>query len=159
MNAGGLQGVLAGLAWGMTSTLRTVPATGAPGEPELSVLAGPQAFSLTLDGLDQSGRGGGGGLSFFCCCGPAGVGRGELHAGEAQLGTLLFSEPIAALDCGPSFTPLMRLVKCSKSSWALSCFGFVWVGVFLVVRSGVLGCRTGFHISGGLTGCCLERAT
>lgn len=50
----------------MTSTLRTVPAAGAPGVPELSPRGGAQAFNLTLAGLDQSGRGGGRGLCFVC---------------------------------------------------------------------------------------------
>lgn len=63
---GGLQGVRTGLGGGMTSTLRTVPAAGAPGVPELSTRGGAQAFNLTLAGLDQSGRGGGRGLCFVC---------------------------------------------------------------------------------------------
>lgn len=54
----------------MTSTLRTVPEAGGLGA--LSSRGGPGVFSLTLAGLDQSGRGGGGGRSFFC---------GERHSG------------------------------------------------------------------------------
>lgn len=140
----------------MTSTLRTVPAAGDPGEPGLSTLAGPEAFNLTLAGLDQSGRGSGHGVSFVCCA-PAGVGQGELCEVVVQSG--LFSEFTAALDWGPSFTPLIRLVRCSKSSWTPSCFVFVGVGVFLVGRRAVPGLNRGFRTSGGLTGCCLERAT
>lgn len=139
----------------MTSTLRTVPAAGLPGEPELSTLAGPEAFNLTLAGLDQSGRGGGHGLSFFCCA-SAGVGRGEV---TARSGALLSSEFTGALGCGPSFTPLIRLVRCSRLSWTPSVFGFVGVCVFLLGRRAVLGVNRGFLMSGGLTGCCLERAT
>lgn len=71
----------------MTSTLRTVPAAGDPGEQGLSTLTGPEAFNLTLAGLDQFGRGGGLGLSFFW----AGVGHGEL-CGVDPLSAVLFSE-------------------------------------------------------------------
>lgn len=67
MNRGGLQGGRAGLAGGMTSTLRTVPAVGVPGTPGLPTREGADAFNLTLAGLDQSGRGGGHGLSVFSC--------------------------------------------------------------------------------------------
>lgn len=76
----------------MTSTLRTVPAAGDPGEPGLSALAGPKAFNLTLAGLNQSGRGGGHGLSFFC-----GTPAGELADAVAQLGALS-PESIVAPD-------------------------------------------------------------
>lgn len=67
MYRGGLQGVCAGLAGGITSTLRTVPAAGVPEAPGLATREGANAFNLTLAGLDQSGRGGGRGLSVFCC--------------------------------------------------------------------------------------------
>lgn len=76
----------------MTSTLRTVPAAGDPGEPGLSTLAGPEAFNLTFAGLDQSGRGGGHGLSFFC----VGVEQGELCEAVTQSGALLSPESVAA---------------------------------------------------------------
>ena len=143
MKWGGLLGVL---TWGMTSTLRTVPAAGAPGEPELSSLAGPEAFNLTLAGLDQWGRGGGHGFSFFCCT-PAGVGQGP------PLGALLSPEADA------SFTPLIRLVRCSRLSWTSSFFAFVGVWVFLVGLRSVPGLSRGFLTSGARTGCCLDRAT
>ena len=155
MNWGGLQGVRTGLAWGMTSTLRTVPAAGDPGKPEISTLTGPEAFNLTLAGLDQSGRGGGTGLSFFCCCVSAAVEQGELE----QPGAPLSSELAVALDWGPSFTPLMRSLRCSRLSWTTSCLALVWVGVFLVGRRAEPGLGWGLRSSGGLTGCCLERAT
>lgn len=137
----------------MTSTLRTVPAAGDPGAPGLSTLASPQAFNLTLAGLDQSGRGGGRGLSFFCCT-PA----GELPDVVVQSGALS-SESIVALDWGPSFTPLIRLVRCSTSSRTPSLFVFVGVVVFLVGRRAAPGFSRGLSALGGLTGSCLERAT
>lgn len=142
----------------MTSTLRTAPAAGDPGEPGFSTLAGPEAFNLTLAGLDQSGRGGGHGLSFFCCA-PAGVGQGELCEVGTRSGTLLASGTKVALDWGPSFIPLIRLLRCSKLNWTSSCFVFVWVGVLLVGRRAVPGFSRGFRMSGGPTGCCLARAT
>lgn len=137
----------------MTSTLRTCPAAGDPREPGLSTLACPEAFNLTLAGLDQSGRGGGHGFSFFCCA-PADVGQGELCEVTAPPRALRSPE----LAVAPSFTQLIRLLRCSRSSWTPSCFGLVWVGVFLVGRRAVPGFSRGFHTSGGLTGCCLERA-
>lgn len=158
MNWGGLQVVLTGPAWGMTSTLRTVPAAGATGEPGVSVLVGPEAFNLTFAGLDQSGRGGGHGLSFFCSA-PAGLGQGELCEVVVQSEALLSTESTVALDWGPSFTPLIRLVRCSRSSWTASFFIFMGVGIFLVGRRAVPGFDAGFLMSGGRTGCCLERAT
>lgn len=140
----------------MTSTLRTVPAARDPGDPGLSTLAGPDAFSLTLAGVDQSGRGGVHGRSFFC----TGAGQGELCAAVvASSGALLSFDLTVALDCGPSFTSLMRLLRCSKSSWTSSCLVLVWVGVFLVGRRAAPGFSRGFRTSGGRTGCCLERAT
>lgn len=142
----------------MTSTLRTVPAGRDPGEPGVSVLVGPEAFNLTFAGLDQSGRGGGRGLSLLCSA-PAGVGQGELCEVVAQSGAFLSTESSVALDWGPSFTPLIRLVRCSKLSWTPSFFIFVGVWVFLVGRRVVPGFGTGFCMSGGRTGCCLERAT
>lgn len=66
MNRGGLQGVRAGLAGGMTSTLRTVPAAGGPETPLLATRGLADTFSLTFAGPDQSGRGGGQGLSVLC---------------------------------------------------------------------------------------------
>lgn len=66
MKRGGLQGVRAGLAGGMTSTLRTVPAAGGPGTPLLTTREVADTFNLTFAGLDQSGRGGRHGLSAFC---------------------------------------------------------------------------------------------
>lgn len=108
----------------MTSTLRTVPA-GGPEETGLSVLAGPEAFNLTLAGLDQSGRGGGHGLSFLWFSAPSGV-------GGTNSGVFWSSEGPGLEFGGPSFTPLIRLLKCSRLSWTASCFGFVWTGVFLV---------------------------
>lgn len=81
----------------MTSTLRTVPAAGDAGEPGFSTLAGPEAFNLTLAGLDQSGRGGGRGLSFLGC-GSTGEGQGEVCAVVAPSGALLSSELTVVLD-------------------------------------------------------------
>lgn len=135
----------------MTSTLRTVP-EGGPEETGLSVLAGPEAFNLTLAGLDQLGRGGGHGLSFFWFSAPSGV-------GQTRSGAFLSSEGPAVALGGPSFTPLIRLLRCSRSSGIASCFGFVWTGVFLVGCRADLGSGRGLRPSGGLTGCCLERAT
>lgn len=135
----------------MTSTLRTVPA-GGPEETGLSVLAGPEAFNLTLAGLDQSGRGGGHGLSFFWFSAPSGV-------GQTHSGAFLSSEGPVVVVGGPSFTPLIRLLRCSKSNCTASCFGFVWIGVFLVGCRADLGISRGLRASGGLTGCCLHRAT
>lgn len=142
----------------MTSTLRTVPATGAPEEPGMSTLAGPDAFNLTLAEMDWAGRGGGGGFSFNCCvC--FGALPGEPCAAAPPSEALQPPEPAATLGWGVLGRSLIRLLRCSKSSWTPSCFAFAWAGVFLVGRSGVLGFSRGFFISGARTGCCLDRAT
>lgn len=140
----------------MTSTLRTVTAAGEPG---FSTLEGPEAFNLTLAGVDQSWRGGGHGLSSLSSA-PARVEQGELCVGvAAQLRSWLSSELPVPVEEGPSFTPLIRLLRCFKSSGTLVGCVLVWIRVFLVGRRVVLGITTGLRTSGGLTGCCLERAT
>lgn len=71
----GLHGILTGLVWGITSTLRMVTAAGAPTHSGVSALVGPEALNLTLAGLDQSGHGGGQSLSSTRST-PAGVEAG-----------------------------------------------------------------------------------
>lgn len=153
MYRGGLPGGRAELACGMTSTLRTAAAAGDPEALGPSTLAGPEAFNLTLAGLDQSGRGGGHGLSFFCC-----TAAGELPDVVVQP-EVFSSESVVAPDFGSSFTSLIRLVRCSKLSRTPFVFVFVGVVGFLVGCRAVPGLGRGLWLSGGLTGSFLERAT